>query len=741
MTQQRILANINRDDFVGRDAELREIVRHASRLVDRRGLILLAAPGVGAAELLRQAYDQLFLRRGDPIPIYFALRPGDRSAAETARRFFQNFLQQYIAYRRVDPSLCDAPLGFQDFVELALPGDYELVTQLVESFERQRAANDERDFVQFCLNAPHRVSASGRKVFQLIDYQGLAASRDETILGQEIATAVARSSGSFTAGGLRRQMVSLLRGVDDGQDTGETIHLESLGDDDARRMVDVVARRYGVETNEPTRDLIVQQLNASPFYINQLFQAARDAKTSLTSFLSCQRLYVDELMGGRINRHFTKILTAVAPQAQARKTLLRVLYESVASDTHKASLWAWKKRLGVDAGEFERIVDALHVLELANSSAAFIEVNVENQVWMDYVRARYRLEVAGEARALVVATTLLDTLKRSPHTMARKYRRETAIGLRDLVSYFNCQSVPASLFHYDRFAAAYKGADTETVNQALDAEADLIRLPQVVHAAGCSAYAASMPCDGERCAVAHAFEAADYTDDNEVVWLMIEIESKLEAGRELTEEWCDRLAALARDCGFQRVRLWLIAPEGFSPEACKFLNEREAYGSSRRQVELLTARIKSESRAEQTGSADEYEMIIPMGADTELIAAHAVEQIARRVNFRPEAINQIKTALIEACINAVEHSLSPDRKIYQRFRLENDRLVVTVASRGVVPANLASDNGHDMRLKDEKADAKSRRGWGLKLIRTLMDEVEFERVDDGTQLRMTKYIR
>ena len=741
MTQQRILANINRDDFVGRDAELQEIVRHASRLVDRHGLIVLAAPGVGAAELLRQAYDQLFLRRGEPIPIHFAVRPGDGSAVETARRFFQNFLQQYIAYRRVDPSLCDAPLGFHDLIELALPGDYELVTELVEGFERQRAANDERDFVRFCLNAPHRVTASGRRVFHLIDYLRLPASREETILGQEIATAVARSGGSFTAVGLRRRMVSVLRSMDDGPEVGETIHLEALSDDDARRMIDVVARRYEVETNEPTRDLIIQQLNASPFFVNQLFQAAREAKTSLTSFLNCQRLYVDELMGGRINRHFANILEEVMPQAQTRKTLLRVLYESAAGETHKASLWAWKKRLGVDAGEFERIVDALHVHELANSSSAFIEVNVGSYVWMDYLRAQYRLEVAGEARALVVATTLLDTLKRAPQTMARKYRRETALGLRDLVSYFNCQSVPASLFHYDRFAAAHKGADTESVNEALDAESDLIRLPQVVHAAGCSAYAASIPCDGERCAVAHGFEAADYTEENEIVWLAAEIESKLEVGRELTEEWCNRLTALARDCGFHRVRLWLIAPEGFSPEACKLLNERDAYGSSRRQVELLTARIKSEFRPEQAGQADEYEMIIPMGADTELIAAHAVEQIARRVNFRPEAINQIKTALIEACINAAEHSLSPDRKIYQRFRLENDRLVVTVSSRGVVPANLASENGHEVRAKDEKEDAKSRRGWGLKLIQTLMDEVEFERVDDGTQLRMTKYIR
>ena len=740
MTQQRILASINRDDFVGRDAELREIVRHASRLVDRRGLVLLAAPGVGAAELLRQAYDQLFLRRGDPVPIHFALRPSDHTAAETARRFFQNFLQQYIAYRRVDPSLCDAPLGFHDLIELALPGDYELVTEMVESFERERAGSDERDFVRFCLNAPHRMSASG-KVFHLIDYLGLAASKDDLVLGQEIGDAVARFGGSFAVVGLRRQIVSLFRGADDGHEAGDTIHLERLSDDDARRMVEVVARRYQIDTNEPTRDLIVQQLNASPFFINQLFQAAREAKTSLTSFLNCQRLYVDELMGGRIHRHFARILEQVAPQAQTRKTLLRVLYESVAGETHKASLWAWKKRLGVDPGEYERIVNALHVHELANSSAAFIEVNVDSYVWMDYLRAQYRLEVGGEARALVVATTLLDTLKRAPQTMARKYRREAAIGLRDLVSYFNCQSVPASLFHYDRFAAAHKGAATESVNEALDAEADLIRLPQVVHAAGCSAYSASIPCGGERCAVAHGFEAADYTDENEVVWLAAEIESKLGASRELTEEWCDRLTSLARDCGFERVRLWLVAPEGFSPKACELLNEKGAYGSSRRQVELLTARIKSEARAEQAVPSDEYEMVIPMGTDTELIAAHAVEQIARRVNFRPEAINQIKTALIEACINASEHSLSPDRKIYQRFRLENDKLVVTVASRGVVPADLVSDNGHDVRSGDEKEDAKSRRGWGLKLIQTLMDEVEFERVDDGTQLRMTKYVR
>jgi serine/threonine-protein kinase RsbW len=135
-----------------------------------------------------------------------------------------------------------------------------------------------------------------------------------------------------------------------------------------------------------------------------------------------------------------------------------------------------------------------------------------------------------------------------------------------------------------------------------------------------------------------------------------------------------------------------------------------------------------------------------MGDDTELIAAHTVEQIARRIDFPSEAINQIKTALIEACINAAEHSLSPDRKIYQRFRVESDRLVVTVSSRGVVPVNINNGEGDSAGQPASNGNSatdltKGRRGWGLKLIRSLMDEVEFERVDDGTRLRMTKYLR
>ena len=60
-----------------------------------------------------------------------------------------------------------------------------------------------------------------------------------------------------------------------------------------------------------------------------------------------------------------------------------------------------------------------------------------------------------------------------------------------------------------------------------------------------------------------------------------------------------------------------------------------------------------------------------------------------------------------------------------------------------MPRNFAanSEGEEEGTTADESQTSDDRRGWGLKLIQTLMDEVEFERVDEGTSLRMTKYLR
>ena len=129
---------------------------------------------------------------------------------------------------------------------------------------------------------------------------------------------------------------------------------------------------------------------------------------------------------------------------------------------------------------------------------------------------------------------------------------------------------------------------------------------------------------------------------------------------------------------------------------------------------------------------NEYEIVVPMGEDTEMIAAHTIEEIAKRHNFPAKAINQIKTALVEACINAAEHSVSPDRKIYQKFAVDDEKITITVANRGLRLAD---------KTVPETAPDEGRRGWGLKLIKGLMDEVKIEQTDDGTRITMVKYLK
>ncbi|HUQ33892.1 MAG TPA: ATP-binding protein [Pyrinomonadaceae bacterium] len=745
-----ILGRIEPDEFVGRSHALEQVLRLSSAAASgEQGLLLLAAPSIGVTEFLRQAYDELFRRQTGAVPIYFALSRRDQSAVGAARRFLQTFLQQLVAYRRRDPSISNASLSLNDLMEMVAPGDYEWVERLVQATERVREGDDAQALVRLCLSAPQRAAQSGARTFILLDGLEQAGHLNgvEVPLETEIARALMHSGGPYVLAGLRRHLLDVIHGARNGVDFAGALRLERLSETDAREMVENTARRYEVTINDQTRDLIVQQTSGNPLFITSILRAAKEHNIALTSFRNCQQLYVDELMGGGINRHFTSILEEVAPSAVVRRTLVRVLHESAQNENGRAPVEVWRKRLNLEAAQFQSIMQQLHVHELASLNANFIESgSSDSLVWTDYLRARYRLEVAAEPRALVVAETLFETLKRAPQTMARHYRREAALGLKELLERFNCQRMPASLFHYDRFSRTHKGLEQDELTAALDAETDLLRLPQVVHAANCSAFYPPIQqvVDEERCAVAHGFDAGQYSDASEVVWLAAEIESKLEAGRGIAEVWCDRLMQVARVCGFNRVRLWLVAPEGFTTEACELLNEREVYGSSRKQLELLTERISAASAAmarQQEAERDEFEMVIPMGDDTELIAAHTVEQIARRIQFQPEAINQIKTALIEACINASEHSLSPDRKIYQRFRVESDRLVVTVSSRGVIPASFNGQNGESNGNNSDAAESKGRRGWGLKLIRSLMDEVEFERVDDGTRLRMTKYLR
>ena len=728
LQREKILANIPVAGFIGRSREIDALLRHAKGESSANGMHVSAAPNNGVSELLRQLYDQLFYEQGEIIPFYFALRKSDKTAKQSATRFLQNFLQQTVAFRRQDSKILDASGDICELAELALPSDGYWIDRLIETCQTDSKLNNDNAFVKNCLSAPLRSLSNGARVFVMIDDLHEAEYFDGEIdFVESLSEIFIRSDVSFAFGGRRR--FSFGNNAPD----FETLQIKPLSFADSGLLVENLAAKYDVKINEQTRDLLTVQLGGNPLFIKFLMQSASEKNVALDSFQKVEKIYADEIFGGKIGKFYDAVFAEIAPKVETQKHLLSLLFDGLTLDEEKAQTEAWQFRTDLNDAQFVRTMRLLNTNEIVRLTTNLAETMRENLALSDYTKARFRLETVLQNRALTVGETLSEFLKRAPKLMADFYRRNSSIGLRELLGVFDCQEIPRSVIDYSLFKDELKGAPNDEILKTLKNETEKITLPQVIYTAHTVSFYPQFAqvVERERSAVALGFIESKYTDDDETVWIAAEIDSKLEAKKELAEFWCDRLEMIALMCNFPNYKIWLVAPEGFAPEAIEILRSRNAFGSSKKQVELLVELLGAKEVLGAKLKSNEYEMVVPMGEDTELIAAQTVEEIAKRHHFAPKAINQIKTALVEACINATEHSHSPDRKIYQKFTVEDDRIIITISNRG-------------LRLSDKKAQEISpnegRRGWGLKLIKNLMDEVKFEQTDDGTRISMIKYL-
>jgi serine/threonine-protein kinase RsbW len=725
LSNAKILAGRPAVDFVGRDAEADRIFAHARSSND--GLLILATPGAGASELLKQVYDRLFRDQQDVVPFYFSVRPTFKSSRDVAAAFLDEFIRQLVAFRRQDPTVFRSPVSLDELAELSLSVGGFWIDRLIDSARRSWSDPDGgRSFIRNCLAAPLRAAANDARPVVLIDHvQTLGEIEGGTDFLDELNDVFEYADVPFVLCGHRRfQHRKLDR---------PRIELDHLNIDHAARVAEIFAAEIDIKITDETRDLIATQMGRNLRSMRQIISEAHDSGVGLESFTAVEQAYADTLFGGRIGIDFDAKFASACRSREVERSVVSMLFDGQVSETGRVERERWYRRLQLSETEAESLLDRLNVTELIRLTPIFVEPMSENIPLVDYIAMRFRLSIASESRAAVYSESLAGYIKRAPEIMARSYIVRSSLGVREVLGGFAGQKVPSTLINYGEFRDEMKGRGDEEVLVELARQPASMTLPKIFFTTAASAFYRPIAqiAESERSAIALGFEPSADETGEEIVWIAAEIDSKLEATSELAEFWCDRLEAAALMCGFARFRIWLIANEGFSPEALETLRVRKAYGSSRRQVNLLRGFLKTPASSLPPLAENEYEMVIPMNGEAELIAAHAIEEIARRHNLDARSINQVKTALVEACINASEHSLSPDGKIYQRFRVEGDRVVLTVSNRGLrLTSNMPADE------PDE-----GRRGWGLKLMRRLMDEVTIEQVDDGTRIVMTKYLK
>jgi serine/threonine-protein kinase RsbW len=136
----------------------------------------------------------------------------------------------------------------------------------------------------------------------------------------------------------------------------------------------------------------------------------------------------------------------------------------------------------------------------------------------------------------------------------------------------------------------------------------------------------------------------------------------------------------------------------------------------------------------------EISLTIPVAPEMEIVATAQVAALGEYMGLSRDKIDEIKLALVEACINAFEHSGTTDERLHLTFRVGKEPQAREWLEVEVLDQGKGFDHSHLETPSIEKSFAGGRkRGWGLHIIQSLMDTVEISSGDWGTRILMRKY--
>ena len=129
-------------------------------------------------------------------------------------------------------------------------------------------------------------------------------------------------------------------------------------------------------------------------------------------------------------------------------------------------------------------------------------------------------------------------------------------------------------------------------------------------------------------------------------------------------------------------------------------------------------------------------MILNIPSDFKFLGAvdAASQDLAREFAFSQDAINDVSTALIEACSNAIEHGnkFASDKRVRVTLQFNGTTFLASVLDEG---------SGFDFQSLldgDNSPDMMSERGRGLIIMKAFTDDLRFSYDGNGLLVELTK---
>ena len=128
------------------------------------------------------------------------------------------------------------------------------------------------------------------------------------------------------------------------------------------------------------------------------------------------------------------------------------------------------------------------------------------------------------------------------------------------------------------------------------------------------------------------------------------------------------------------------------------------------------------------------EIKLPKIPDIELVAITGLEKMGGYFGIPNDKIGEAKIIVNEAIINALEHAGEENPFVNVEFSMTKEKLIILVSDsgKGFNPGEIENP---DIR---EKISSDNKRGWGLKLIKSMSDDLIIESGENGTKISIIK---